>query len=190
MNDKVTALCRKLPIAGTAVIIALGSSTLSYSESVNKMPEITGVWAFDKTYVREFLTAGSKLQQRWCGYGWSDAEIERRIQIVERDTTIPNLSFKRLNGETYTKTVFPVSDTPETTTLSHCTLVKNEQMQCETGSNDFAAKGYPDLDKAYLRRKDQYLFLDVPAHKTMMLCPRSHEPPDEIEWTSLRYVKQ
>ncbi|OGU71018.1 MAG: hypothetical protein A2V93_02670 [Ignavibacteria bacterium RBG_16_34_14] len=43
-----------------------------------------GKWITDFDYnTSEYLHKGSELQKIWCGYGWTESEIERRIKYIK-----------------------------------------------------------------------------------------------------------
>ncbi len=185
-------------VSGSLVlaIAALFAGAVSARESVAEEPgqpeigfEIAGSWVFDTSYVRDYLLAGRRLQQEWCGYGWSDTELEERILIARRTGSFPMLSLRKVGDQTYEKTTLPEYGTPETTPLLRCTVATDSRMRCDTASHKFAEAGYPDLDAMYFRREGRYLLIDMPVHKAMMQCPKGKEPPDEVKWTSLRYQR-
>jgi len=55
------------------------------NEIKSVLQEIVGTWYFDIEYVPEYLKNGSELQKKWCGYGWSESEIKRRLQSIRND---------------------------------------------------------------------------------------------------------
>jgi hypothetical protein len=175
--------------AFTAVLTMFAEPSPALSQSSPRMVEIAGDWLLDKSYAQQYFTFAADLQKRFCGYNWPSTGIARRVQVMNNMPNPPTLSLKK-NGTTYTRITTDGDTGPETKLLSNCALITSNRVRCETGSHKFADKGYPDWDAAYFRRDGQYLFIEIPMHKTLMQCPKSKEPPDEVQWTSLRYRRQ
>ena len=141
----------------------------------------------DTAYAREYLTDGRSLQQKWCGVGWSDAELEKRITFVNSLSKLPKLLFKPLDVDRYEKTTIGDDGTQKTEIITNCKIENNDRLRCNTDHHQFQETKYPDLDNIYLRKVGDYLYIDIPMHKFMMQCARAREGPDAIHWTSLRY---
>lgn len=134
--------------------------------------DLTGVWLTDSSFAREYMLKSREMQVRWCGFGWSDSEIERRLQAT-KDFFL-RYEFSKVARGTFSMKTFNEVGYVKTEGLS-CFIRSDQRIECKRTSGD----------NWYFRLEKGYLYSDLLVHKSAMKCPGSKEPPEETQWLAL-----
>ena len=100
----------------------------AYGDGTDK---IIGRWQFDFGSVEEQLRAGSQLQVDWCGYGWHEGEIQRRLSFVKDIELKVDMTISKIGQNEY-KWLSRDGDEPtQERWLKNCHVLDNGMISCE-----------------------------------------------------------
>ncbi len=85
----------------------------------------------DHSYMREYGLATSRMQVKWCGFGWSDSDIERRLEATKN--SFVQYEFSAVTRNTFSAKISNEEGYVKTEKLS-CSIRRDQRLECKRAS--------------------------------------------------------
>ena len=178
----VSCVCLGIGVFTVSCSVAESSRTTqsTKAQTDESPPDLSGTWESDPSYTRDFLLKGRELQLRWCGFGWPESDIDRRLEAVKGSWI--RHAYRKTGPMSYAVSMLNDKGESRTKTLTECALTEDRRIKCRALLSQGRTAGLQGSE--WFRLDGGYLWLDYQAHKREMQCPRASEGPDETAWIS------
>lgn len=101
----------------------------------NSTDAVVGRWVFDPESIESQLRAGAALQRDWCGYGWPEQEIQRRLKNIRSMQPKILMTISKVADAAYQWVNEKDDGTREQKSLKNCRRLENKMITCDVGPN-------------------------------------------------------
>lgn len=166
-------------LVSVGVLIAIGGlCNIARGQNMNDvLSKMKGRWVVDTDFMHEYFRQGSRIQEAWCGAGWSEEEIARRISVVQNafaKTRIPVWDFSEVSEGRLLWKVFGQTD-ESTRTIYGCKVHHDDIFVCDRS---------PPIPEKYgkdmFRFDGEYLFAVIRMTPDEMQCELRSTSPSEV----------